>query len=107
MSTAEADPIRQELREEALRIVEYTRFPRDAADQRQRLGFTRDLSVSGMCLGVDDAEPIGSLLRVTVCGLNGRPAPARVERVIWCSAERDGRYWLGLELLSDARASHL
>jgi hypothetical protein len=107
MSTAEADTIRREPREETLRIVEYTRFPRMANDQRQRVGFTRDLSASGMCLGVDDAEPIGSLLRLTVCGPDGSPMPARVERVVWCSAERDGRYWLGLELLSDARAAHL
>ncbi len=107
MSTAEADPVRRESREDTLRIVEYTRFPRVAAHQRLQLGFTRDLSASGMCLGVDEAAPIGSLLRVMVCGLDGRPSPARVERVVWCSAERDGRYWLGLELISDAQATHL
>jgi len=107
MSAAEAYPLRCEPREDTLRIVEYTCFPRVAVHQRPQLGFTRDLSTSGMCLGVDAAEPIGSLLRLAVCGLDGRPSPARVERVVWCSAERDGRYWLGLELISDAQATHL
>jgi hypothetical protein len=107
MSTAEVEPVRRELREDTLRIVEYTRFPRVAVDGGTQLGFTRDLSASGMCLGVDDAEPIGSLLRVSVSGLDGSPSPARIERVVWCSAERDGRYWLGLELISDARAARL
>jgi hypothetical protein len=107
MSTAEVDPVRRESREDTLRIVEYTRFPRVAVDQGPQVGFTRDLSASGMCLGVDDAEPIGSLLRVMVCGLDGFPSTARVERVVWCSAERDGRYWLGLELISDARAARI
>jgi len=92
---------RCEPREEALRIVEYTRFPRLAPEARPQLGFTRDLSPSGLCLGTETAEPIGSLLRVTVHEIDGRATPASVHRVVWSSSERDGRFWLGLELLAE------
>jgi hypothetical protein len=103
MGIADADDARSEPREENLRIVEYSRFPRSSPGQRPRIGFTRDVSQTGMCLGVDDAVPIGSLLRVTVRSLEGRAARPSIHRVVWCSAERDGRYWLGLELLSEPR----
>ena len=101
----EFDPIRQAPREDSLRIVEYTRFPRGVLREAAGIGFTRDLSEAGMCLGVDNAEPIGSLLRVTLRGTDGRIEPPAVHRVVWCSAEQDGRHWLGLELLSDASAA--
>jgi hypothetical protein len=101
MKAVNGDAIRKESREERLGIAEYTRFPRVAPGQRPRIGFTRDISGMGMCLGVDDTEPIGSLLRVTFRGLDGRAAPPSILRVVWCSSERDGRYWLGLELLSE------
>ena len=58
---AGAEPLRQEQREEVVRLVEYAPFPRVRADQRRRSAFTRDISPSGMCLGVDFAEPEGSL----------------------------------------------
>jgi hypothetical protein len=94
--------LRSEPREQAVRIVDYTRFPRASRDQGARFGFTRDLSASGMCLGVDEAEPVGSLLRVTLRDVDGRPARCAIERVVWCSSARDGRYWLGLELVAEA-----
>ncbi len=99
--TIDSQSARCEPREEVLRIVEYTRFPRLAPEARPQLGFTRDLSPSGLCLGADTAEPIGSLLRVTVREIDGRATPASVQRVVWCSSERDGRFWLGLELLAE------
>jgi hypothetical protein len=101
MRAVNSDAIRKEPREESLRIVEYARFPRISPGQRPRIGFTRDVSEAGMCLGTDDAEPIGSLLRVTVRSLDGRPRSPSIHRVIWCSTERDGRYWLGLEFVSE------
>ena len=33
---------------------------------------------------------------------SGRPTRTAIERVVWCSAARDGRYWLGLEQLSES-----
>jgi hypothetical protein len=93
---------RREPREDTIRIVEYAHFPRDAADQRQRLGFTRDFSRSGMCLGADNDEGVGALLKLCVRDLDGRSPEPVVARVVWSSAERDGRFWLGLQLISDA-----
>ncbi len=101
MRAVSSDATRKESREDSLWIVEYARFPRIYPEQRPRIGFTRDVSGTGMCLGVDDAEPIGSLLRVTVRSLDGRPRSPSIHRVVWCSTERDGRYWLGLEFVSE------
>jgi hypothetical protein len=95
---------RREERERAIRIVDYTAFPRTAPDAGPRIGFTRDLSPSGMCIGVDASEPPGSLLRVTLRDVDGRPARSGAWRVVWCSAERDGRFWLGLELVAESHA---
>ena len=66
------NPVRRETRREELRTAEYTPFPRIRAGQRPRLGFTRDVSALGMCLGVDVPEHVGSLIRVEVRRLDGR-----------------------------------
>ena len=95
-STPEPVPVRCETRVESVRIIEYAPVPRSSAEG-SRYGFTRDFSASGMCVGVDEREPAGSLLRVTLRGIDGRPAQTAIERVVWCSEARDGRYWLGLE----------
>lgn len=100
--SGDGTPIRRERREQGILIAEYTPFPRHASGQHPRFGFTRDFSRSGMCLGVDAAERVGDLLRVTIRDLDGRSARTSIERVVWCSAERDGRHWLGLERLTEA-----
>jgi hypothetical protein len=94
--------VRGEKREETIRIVEYSRFPRVAPLQELRIGFTRDLCAAGMCLGVDECEPVGSLLRLSVRDVAGQCADAFIGRVVWTGAEPDGRFWLGLELLTEA-----
>ena len=94
-------PDRREERADEVRIAEYTQFPRVNSGQRPRLGFTRDVSQLGMCMGVDEREQVGSLLRVDVRRLDGRSLGASVARVVWCTAARDGRYWLGLDLLCE------
>ena len=96
---------RREERQAAVRIVDYSCFPRTAADPGSRVGVTRDLSASGMCIGVDDAEQPGALLRVTLLGVDGHPMRCGTWRVVWCRSEQDGRHWLGLELVAEARAS--
>jgi hypothetical protein len=98
-------PLRSEPRREEVRIVEYTPFPRVAPDQAPRIGFTRDLSESGMCIGSDRPEPVGSLLRVVVRDADGQPGRPRVERVVWCQAASEGRHWLGLERVSSPAPS--
>ena len=79
--------------------MEFSPFPRCHGDQHSRVGFTRDLSPSGMCLGADEPAPVGSLLRLTVQGLDGRPDRQTIGRVVWSNPDRDSRHWLGLELL--------
>jgi len=95
---------RRESRETLVRRVEYCRFPRVCADQRLRVGFTRDVSGGGLCLRSDDPEPVGSLLRLALHALDGRAEPERLARVAWTSRGDDGGHLLGLELL-EARAS--
>lgn len=97
--------VRREPRTEAVRIVDYAPFPRAVGDGGSRIGFTRDYSRSGMCIGVDDRQQVGDLLRVTLRDVDGRPARSAIERVVWCRAERDGRFFVGLELVAEAEAA--
>jgi hypothetical protein len=99
--TALFTPLRREQRIDEVRSAEYTPFPRTRADQTPRLGFSRDVSPLGMCLGVDAAEPIGALLRIEVKRLDGQTIGATIGRVVWCKPTRDGRYWIGLDLLCE------
>ncbi len=94
-------PVRRERRRDEVRSVEYTPFPRVHGEQLPRLGFTRDISTLGMCLRVDTPERIGSLFRVQVRQLGGQSMGASIARVAWRMATRDGRYWLGLDLLCE------
>ena len=66
-----------------------------------RMGFTRDLSDSGMCLGLDEISPVGSLLQVTLQDLEGSPRRQAVGRVVWSRHDTDSRFWHGLELLGN------
>jgi len=94
-------PIRREQRIDEVRSAEYTPFPRTRANQKPRRGFSRDVSPLGMCLGVDLPERIGALLRIDVQQLDGRSVGATIGRVVWCKSTRDGRYWIGLDLLCE------
>jgi len=95
-------PTRREARVDAVRSAEYTPFPRTRASQTPRRGFTRDASPLGMCLGVDVPEQIGALLRIEVRELDGQSIGATIGRVVWCKPTRDGRFWIGLDLLCEA-----
>jgi hypothetical protein len=92
---------RREERVSLVRHVEYTPFPRVAAHQRGRLAFTRDVSASGLCLRADAAEPVGSLLRVAVRGVDGRTARVAVARVVWTRPTADGAHWVGLSIVEE------
>jgi hypothetical protein len=83
-----------------MRHVEYCCFPRVRADQHVRVGATRDLSASGLCLRAEQAEPRGALLRVTVRGIDGRPEREAIARVVWQAPASDGMHWLGLALIA-------
>lgn len=95
------NPMRGLPRQDEVRIAKYWRFPRERSDQLPRIGFTRDVSLLGMCLGVDHAEPVGVLLRVDLRSLDGESMGASIARVAWCKDACNGRQWLGLDLLCD------
>ena len=90
---------RREPRQDVVRHVEYSSFPRARSDQRLRVGFTRDLSPSGMCVRVDTPERVGSLLRVTLREVDGQPRLESIARIAWSSPTIDGAHWVGLSLL--------
>ena len=83
-----------------MRIVEYTRFPRVESEQGHRVGFTRDISRSGLCVSAEAPEPVGSLLRLTPYAVDGRAREPGVGRVAWCRPSGAGRYSIGLQLLT-------
>ncbi len=100
-ANARFTPIRRETRVDEVRSAEYTPFPRTRANQTPHRGFTRDVSPLGMCLGVDAPERVGALLRIEVRKLDGQSIGATIGRVVWCKPTRDGRHWIGLDLLCE------
>jgi len=99
---------RRETRERTVRQVELTPFPRVGPDTGIRVGFSRDVSASGMALGVGESLPVGSLLRVLVRTVDGRPDFDAIARVAWCQqdaadAPTGPTAWLGLSLIAEIR----
>ena len=100
LTEAYRSPFRSESRRDEVRIVEYTPFPRTASGQVPRIGFTRDVSPSGMCIGSDHEEAVGALLRVVLRAGDGQAERPCIDRVVWCRPASDGRFWIGLERVS-------
>jgi hypothetical protein len=100
LQTFVSSDLRAEVRTDMVRIVEYTAFPRRVSNSELRVGFTRDVSDSGVCLGVDHPEPVGSMLRLGIRTLDGGHTDARIGRVAWTSDGGDGRHWIGIEMLT-------
>jgi PilZ domain len=92
---------RREERVAVVRSVEYTPFPRVSAQQRGRVGFTRDVSPGGLCLRVEAPERVGALLRVAVRGVDGRPARVAIARVVWTRSTVDLAFWVGLQIVEE------
>jgi hypothetical protein len=97
-------PTRHESRQKLVRMVEHRPFPRAHAGEGRAVGFTRDLSRSGMCISVERPEALGSLLHLILYGLDGRPTLDSIARVARCERDARGRLWLGLALVDPARA---
>jgi hypothetical protein len=102
-SSAASEGTRRERREEVVRHVEYYPYPRARSDQGLRIGFTRDVSPSGLCVRVDTPERVGSLLRVTLREVDGHPTLESIARIVWSAPSIDGGLWIGLSLLEAAR----
>ncbi len=94
---------RAQARESLTRLVEYAPVPRTSADQRRRVAVTRDLSAAGLCMAASSAEPVGTLLHVSVSRVDGRPAVDALARVVWCRETSESRWWIGLSLIGEAR----
>ena len=83
-----------------VRLVEFAPFPRVRRDERWSVGFTLDLSSQGACLRTKETEPIGSLLRVIVRGVDGRPTLDSIARVVWSASGSFGEVRMGLSMLA-------
>jgi hypothetical protein len=53
-----------------------------------------------MCLRVEVPEDVGSLLRIVVADVDGRPALGSLGRVAWSRAVGDGVWHVGLSLVT-------
>jgi hypothetical protein len=94
---------RTNAREDALRLVEYAPYPRVSLDQGPQVGLALNRSESGLCIAVNEPEELGTLLRLVVRGVDGRPVQDVLARVVWCRAADDGRHRLGIALLREQR----
>ncbi|MCH2187800.1 hypothetical protein MK280_18245 [Myxococcota bacterium] len=99
----EAETARNEKREATVRIVEYSCYPRIARGEHTEVAFTRNESKSGMCLVSHRPEKPGALLRVARRTVDGVSDLDALAHVVWCEAQQDGRYWIGLALIEPAQ----
>jgi hypothetical protein len=83
-----------------VRLVEFAPFPRERRDEQWGVGFTLDLSSQGACLRTKEAAAVGSLLRVVVRGVDGRPTLDSIARVIWHARGNFGEVRMGVSLLA-------
>lgn len=98
--TGRSRPARKVRRDETMRLVEYAPFPRVHRDQQWRHGFTLDLSPRGLCVRAKEVAPIGSLLRIIVRSVDGRPSLDAVARVTWIARSPGGSPRMGLEIVA-------
>ena len=91
-------------RQEAMRQIDYSHFPRMSCDGGPQGGLSLNESETGLCIAIPQPQPIGTLLRVMVRGVDGRKVRDVVTRVVWCDRSKDGRYRVGVEMLREGRA---
>lgn len=92
---------RCEDRDGTIRLAEYSPFPWTNADQRRNEAVTLNVSQTGICLRVDAPVELGSMLRVVIRDLDGKPYRDTLARVAWCRKERNGSVVLGLALVAE------
>ena len=98
LRTRALEPERREARQPLVRLLEYTPFPRERGSQRVGLGFTRDVSESGLCVCVDLPVRKGSLVRVRLRDVTGRIEREAIARVAWSERPPNAHHRLGLQL---------
>ena len=98
--TGRSRTVRRVRRDATMRLVEYAPFPRVHRDQQWRHGFILDLSPRGLCVRAKEVAPIGSLLRIIVRSVDGRPSLDAVARVAWVARTPGGNPRMGLEIVA-------
>jgi hypothetical protein len=93
---------RAEERRRLVRSLEYSLYPRKAAQENRLTGLSRDESSTGLCAVVDRPEARGSLLQVGLHDLDGNYCLEALALVVWCRARQDGRYAMGLSFLANS-----
>jgi len=99
-STLGLQAARKARRIATVRLVEFAPFPRERRDESWSLGFTLDLSSQGACLRTKETAPVGSLLRVIVRGVDGRPTLDSIARVVWHARGRFGEVRMGVSMVA-------
>lgn len=99
-STLGLQAARKARRIATVRLVEFAPFPRERRDEQWGVGFTLDLSSRGACLRTKEAAAVGSLLRVVVRGVDGRPTVDSIARVIWHARGNYGEVRMGISMLA-------
>ena len=93
---------RREERESAVKLVEYSAFPRVSVGQNQRTTYTLDISESGMRIATHSALPKGTLLHVVVRSVGGSMLQDALARVVWSQKTETGQSSAGLELVTES-----
>ena len=98
---------RCESREQVVRHVEYCRFPRRLGGLRLHVGFTCDVSHSGLRVRTSGNEPVGTLLRIVVRCVEGELEREVIARVVWTRPTGDGRCWMGLAVVAECERGQI
>lgn len=93
---------RAEARRPVVRSLEYSHYPRKAAQESRFQGLSRDESPTGLCAVVDQPEARGSLVQVGVHDFDGNFCLEALALVAWCRARPDGHYAMGLNFLANS-----
>jgi hypothetical protein len=92
---------RVEPRQRVVHVVEYSRYPRRAANETRRVAYTQDLSRTGLGLDLRERVAPGELLRVILREIDGTPLVDGLARVVWSSDLKEGRARAGVEILRE------
>lgn len=103
---AEQAPQRS-VRTESLRLIDYSPYPRMDLEHGPKIGMSLNESDTGLCIVLGEEIEAGSMLRIVVRGVDGRPTHDMVTRVVWCKPNQDGRIRAGLAYLREGRARML
>lgn len=94
-------PVRSEVRQRVVHLVEYSRYPRRDPSEDRRVAYTQDRSASGLGLDLPEAIEPGELLRITLRDIDGEVDTDGLARVVWCRPAESGRARAGLAVLRE------